>query len=92
MIYEYILRHPGCSIEAIVGYVYAERPDGGPDDAAASVRTIISYLRRNLVRYGLTVKNGQGAGIGSSYSIAPIEKKPSAKAALQLEGSIHGST
>jgi DNA-binding response OmpR family regulator len=56
----YISKHPGCEIDALMDYVYANDPDGG-----ASTKTLYTHmhqLRQRLHPQGLTVQNRTGPG------------------------------
>lgn len=41
--------------EALAGRIYADDPDGGPDNAANAVWVYVSHLRRKLRREGATI-------------------------------------
>ena len=59
------LRHGSpVPVPRLVATLYAARFDGGPEDAEATVRTMIYYLRQRLARHGiaiLTIGVGRGA-------------------------------
>lgn len=88
-IYEYILRHPDCTIEAIIDATYSDDPNGGPSDARNTATAIIHTIRKILTGYGLTIANRRG--VGTTYRIVPLAK-PGEKKPIQSKETFHGTT
>jgi len=72
-IYEYIRTHPGCNMDAIVWHVYGSDPNGGPEDPANTIRTIICLLRKILAKHGWAIENRRG--VGTTYRIVPLKSR-----------------
>ncbi len=61
-IYDFVARHPhGATVDDIVSYVYADDPDGGPENAAVCIRTQIYFINSKVLRpMGLQIKGKAG--------------------------------
>lgn len=89
MIYEFILKHPYCTMDRIVNYVYGDDPNGGPESASRSVHVLISNIRKIIRKHGLVIENHRGPG--ACYRIIPIKTTP-AKPTRRTEGRANGPT
>jgi hypothetical protein len=62
-------------MSALVDVVYANDPNGGPESAAGTIRTVIARMRRILPRYGWTIPaNGGGLGSYGRYRLEPVRE------------------
>ena len=61
-IYDYVSRHPeGVDVGHISDYVYADDPNGGPENAAVCIRTQIYHINFPVLRpRGLQIKGKSG--------------------------------
>lgn len=58
-------------VDQLIRALYACRPDGGPDDAAQTVRSMIYYLRKALAPAGIAILTiGQGRA-SQGYMVDP---------------------
>ena len=61
-IYDYVSCHPeGVTVDAISDHVYADDPNGGPENAAVCTRTQIYHINSQVLRpRGLQIKGKSG--------------------------------
>ncbi len=62
-------RHRFVPAEGLVGLVYGERPDGGPEGAVRVIKQMIRNLRLKLASSGWTVETRWGVG----YRLARLD-------------------
>lgn len=63
------------AIEALIDQLYWDDPNGGPDNAAASVVVMVSKLRRKLRTIGWTITDSRmGRGTPGRYRLEPIKR------------------
>lgn len=67
-------REPGATVERLIGALWDDDPDGGPEDARAEVHVIICRLRKRLAPYGYTIPHMPWGGThtGRTYRIAKL--------------------
>jgi hypothetical protein len=56
--------------QALAAVVYADRPDGGPDDACGSIRVTISKNRHRVLPLGWRIEGHNGPGGGYRLVLA----------------------
>ena len=61
-IYDYVAARPqGSPVNQIADYVYADDPDGGPENAAVCIRTQIYFINSKCLRaLGLEIRGKSG--------------------------------
>lgn len=52
----------GLTMWQLAAQVYADRPDGGPDDPGDTIHTQICHMRRKLKPFGISIKSTHGPG------------------------------
>lgn len=58
-------------VERLVNHIYGARYDGGPDNAAVTIRQQIYYMRQKLALHGIEIRTiGQGRG-SHGYMVPP---------------------
>jgi hypothetical protein len=58
----------------LVDRLYADDPDGGPDDPVRLVRSLMTRIRKELPEYGWSVPaNSAGRGNYGSYRLEPLK-------------------
>ncbi|WP_157179754.1 winged helix-turn-helix domain-containing protein [Rhizobium leguminosarum] len=65
IVLEVLVRAPGAFVpmERIVGKLFEDHPDGGPDDADGIVHNNVSLMRRDVLKpHGWTIKASRGEG------------------------------
>jgi DNA-binding response OmpR family regulator len=60
-IYDIIVRRPGIDTEQLRGLVWAEDPNGGPENSK-TIHVHISKLNKRLARYGVRVRGSISDG------------------------------
>lgn len=63
------------SISSLVDTLYFDDPNGGPDNAHATVRVNLTHLRKRLPKFGWTIPSSYGRGPGNSGKYT-IERVP----------------
>lgn len=64
---------PGISSVELAGLIYAEDPDGGPDDFAQAIRNFVRQVNRKIRPRGWTVNSPPGPGAG--YMLRPFPSR-----------------
>ena len=58
-------------VDRLVNHIYGGRHDGGPDNAAETIRQQIYYMRQKLAQHGIEIRTiGQGRG-SHGYMVPP---------------------
>ena len=72
-IYAYISKHPeGVSREQIASAVYADDPNGGPDDPT-TIRVLIYKINKTLKHHGVEIRSSGSRG--AQYTLRPLEHR-----------------
>jgi len=67
------------TIEQLADACYWDDIDGGPENSALVLRTVIHKLRKSLPKYGWTIPpNRSGKGNYGRYRLAPIDQEKAA--------------
>lgn len=67
-IFNYIKKHPYCTIEALMASVYRDDPNGGPDSNVVSAH--ITQMKPTLEANGLRITSRRGPG--ATYKLEKI--------------------
>lgn len=72
-IYDYVAAHPnGATVGDIANTIYADDPQGGPDNASVCIRTQIWFINNKCLRaLGLEIKGKSGPQ--GLYKLLPYE-------------------
>lgn len=74
-VFDYIRERPhGVSSEQIVGYVYADDPNGGPDCAATVISVVVCRINHILAGLDYPLRISGTGGPGSIYRMVPPDK------------------
>jgi hypothetical protein len=69
-IYELIAHRREIGTSEIIGIVYADDPNGGPNSAAKCVHVHINSINNIIRRHGMAIKSTMGRG--AVYKLLPI--------------------
>jgi hypothetical protein len=70
-LYDFVARNPqGVNAVQIASHVWADDPNGGPEDYLASVRSHVFQMNKILVKQGVAVKSCLGRG--ATYTLRTL--------------------
>ncbi len=70
-LYDFVARNPqGVNAVQIAAYVYADDPNGGPENYLVAVRTHVFQMNKKLATHGIAVKSCLGRG--ATYTLRAL--------------------